>query len=85
MRKLISSAIAAIAVAVPLSACGGGGIGKIGEEAGSAASRAGKAAQELKEDTQPIRQIHSAGCSRPKIGEWSDTLQGKDTDGAPTC
>jgi predicted small lipoprotein YifL len=86
MRRCISATIAVIALAVPLAGCGGGGgLSKVGEEAGKAAAGASKAAKGVKEDTQVFRDAHNHACTKPKIEEWSNTLQGEDSDGAPTC
>jgi hypothetical protein len=84
MRRFIAAMIAVIAVAVPVVGCGGG-LSKIGDEAGKAAAGASKAAKGFKEDTQVLRDVHNHACTKPKIDEWSNTLQGKDSDGAPTC
>jgi predicted small secreted protein len=86
MRDSIAAVVAVIAIAVPLAGCGGGGaVSGLGEDGGKAASGAAKAGRHAWEDSHEFRQLRKSACSRAKSREWSETLQGKDSDDAPGC
>jgi hypothetical protein len=99
MHRHVSALIAVIALAVPLVGCGGGGgaASQFGESAARRASDAARRASEASrgardagseawDATSDLRQIHSAGCRKAQLDQWSDALQGEaGGEDAPTC
>lgn len=60
----------------PLAECRrGGGVSKLGEDAGKAASGAAKTERDACEDSREFRQLRKSACKRARSGERSNTLE----------
>jgi hypothetical protein len=85
MHRYVAIVIAAIALATPLTGCGGGG--SAASRAAETAARAREAASRAAEPFDDARQIYKTACDRVKIHQYSQAAQGdyRSDDDPPIC